>query len=157
MKPAPLLAVLSAAVLATALFAREARSLADIAVNQASRLGFGQIVATQAPGTVTVTPAGSRTSSGGTVLGSGLGACAAEFTVSGEPNTAYSITLPDAATLTAGGSFMTVDAFTSRPSGSGVLGPQGTQGMSVGATLHVGIAQPQGSYSGTYAVTVTYN
>lgn len=122
-----------------------------------SELSFGQIVATPSPGAVTVTPGGSRSSSGGVVLGSSAGFSPASFTVSGDANANYVITLPVSTTFSAGGSSMTVDTFTSSPSGSGILGAGGTQILSVGATLHVGATQHSASYSGSYAVTVAYN
>jgi hypothetical protein len=128
-----------------------------IDVTTQSNLGFGQIVATTTSGTVTVSPASSRTRSGGVVLGNALGVSAASFAVSGEPNTGYSITLPSLCTLSASGSSMTADAFTSSPGGSGNLGPSGSQSVTLGATLHVSSGQAAAAYSGTYSVTVAYN
>jgi len=82
---------------------------------------------------------------------------AASFRVSGEPNTAYSITLPVACTLSRAGNSMTVDGFASNPDGSGNLGPLGAQTVLLGATLHLSASQPSGAYAGSYAVTVAYN
>jgi len=50
---------------------------------------------------------------------------------------------------------MTVDTFTSTPSGTGTL-TGGAETLNVGATLQVGIGQATGSYTGTYSVTVNY-
>jgi type 1 fimbria pilin len=50
---------------------------------------------------------------------------------------------------------MTVDTFTSNPSGTGTLSG-GAQTLNVGATLHVAGAQAAGNYTGTYNVTVAY-
>ncbi|MEO8505739.1 MAG: DUF4402 domain-containing protein [Acidobacteriota bacterium] len=132
-------------------------SVVPIGATTQGNLGFGQIVATTVAGTVTVSPVGSRTSSGGVLLGNGLGVSAATFAVIGEPNASFSITLPTPCTLSSGGSSMTLDSFTSHPNGSGNLGPAGSQSVTLGATLHVGAAQAAAAYSGSYNVTVAYN
>lgn len=149
--------LLATMVLGAALIAREAGALADIGLATNGGLGFGQIIVTGTSGTVTVTTTGSRSASGGVALGNGFGVSPATFTVTGEADTAYGITLPSSVTLTGGQGSMVMDTFTSSPSGSGNLGPGRSQAVSVGATLHVGASQPPGSYSGTYAVTVAYN
>ncbi len=53
---------------------------------------------------------------------------------------------------------MTVDTFTSTPSGTGSLAG-GSQTLSVGATLHVAAAQAAGTYTSAtpFTVTVNYN
>jgi hypothetical protein len=132
-------------------------NLISILLTADASLSFGQIVATTSPGAVTVTPAGLRSSSGGVTLGNGRGFSPASFTVAGDANAGYGVTLPSTATLSGGGSTMTVDTFASTPSSAGNLGAGGTQTLSVGATLHVGAVQLPASYSGTYAVTVAYN
>lgn len=144
-------------VLLAILLARDTGAVVSINLTTNSNLGFGQAVATVAPGTVTVSPAGGRTASGGVVLGNGLGVSAASFTVTGELDANYSITLPSSCTLTGGGSSMSVDTFTTSPSGSGNLGPGGTEVVALGATLHVGAPQSSAAYVGTYFVTVAYN
>jgi Domain of unknown function (DUF4402) len=148
---------LAAAALVAGILPPAVAALASLSLTGDSGLGFGQVVATATPGTVTVTPAGTRSASGGVALGNGLGVSAASFEVTGEPNTSYSITLPSAVTLSAGASSMTADNFTSSTGGSGLLGPGGTQSFSVGADLHVGASQPAASYTGTYAVSIVYN
>jgi len=159
----PRIALALAAALASGLAASTCASPARaedptplvLAVN--SSLGFGAIVAGGAAGTVTVSAAGDRSASGGTFLGSPTGVAAASFTVSGEPNLTFSLVLPSSVTLDNGGATMTVDSFTSLPSGSGTLGPAGTEEVRVGATLHVSGTQTQASYSGTFDLTVAYN
>jgi hypothetical protein len=150
-------AALLAVLLARGAAAAVAAAVAGIVLTANSGLGFGQIVATPSPGTVTVTPAGLRSATGGVLLGSGLGVTAASFTATGDPNASFSLLLPTAATLCGGGGSMRVDTFTSSPGGSGVLGPGGTQAVSVGATLHVGAGQRPAAYLGTYDVIVAYN
>jgi hypothetical protein len=149
------LVVLAAALLA-ALLTREGGAIADLGIAAGSSLVFGQIVATGVVGTVTVTPGGSREVSGGALLGNGLMVAPATFTVTGEPNTAYSITLPDSAVLSSSSEEMTADTFRSLPSDTGTIGPGGSQVVSLGATLHVGASQRPAHYSGTFSVTVAY-
>jgi hypothetical protein len=121
-----------------------------------SNLAFGQIVATTSPGLVTLSSSGERMRSGGVVLGNSFGVSSASFSVTGEPNTEYSITLPASCSLSGGGSSMTVDSFVSTPDGTGNLGAEGTQLVTLGATLNVGSGQPAAAYSGTFAITLAY-
>jgi hypothetical protein len=85
----------------------------------------------------------------------------ASFTVSGQPNTAYTITLPASATMAtgAGGVNQTiaVSAFTSFPANTGTIGAGGSQLLLVGATrAAIGAAQVAGAYSGSFTVQVAY-
>lgn len=152
----PLLA--AAMALAAVLFTRRASAVIAIDLTTNSNLGFGRIVATATAGTVTVSPLGGLTSSGGVVMGNAFGASAASYSVSGQPNAGYSITLPSSCTLSGGGSSMTADGFLSNPaSGQSLIGPGGTGSFSLGATLHVGASQRSAPYSGAYALTVAYD
>jgi hypothetical protein len=117
-------------------------------------MDFGTMVPTGTAGTVTVTPAGARSSVNVDLLG-GFPA-AASFDVTGEGANTYSITLPSSATLTSGGNTMTVDTFTDDAGATPTLAG-GSDAFNVGATLNVGATQVAGTYSGTFAVTVNYN
>lgn len=131
---------------------------AAIGISDAQGLAFGKFVAGSG-GTVTVSPAGVRSFSGGVVLvPSGPGA-AAQFVVTGDPGLSYSISLPGdgMVSLTSGSNTMAVNDFTSSPTLVGVIGPGGSQTLLVGAKLSVGGNQAHGSYSGTFSVTVNYN
>jgi hypothetical protein len=119
-------------------------------------LAFGRAVTSGVPGTVVVSPTGSRTSTGGVTLLGGA-ASAASLTVTGDPDRAFSITLSGSTTLSAGSGSMTVDTFVVSPESSAWnLGPGGSQVVYVGATLHVGASQAAAGYQGTYAITVAY-
>lgn len=83
---------------------------------------------------------------GGVTAGSATSVSAAGFTVSGEALRAYTITLPASTTVANGANNMTVDGFTSTPSGSGLIGLTGTQTLNVGAALQVGANQAAGTY-----------
>jgi len=52
---------------------------------------------------------------------------------------------------------MTVNAFTSNPSGTGTLSSGGTQTLNVGATLNVAAAQTAGTYTNATGVAVSVN
>lgn len=131
--------------------------VAPIAISNVDPTGlvFGQIVPT-ANGTVTIAPDGSRTSTGVQVVPSSL-ANAAHFQVTGNAANTYSIALPSAITISNGPNNMTVDAFTSTPSGTGTLDGTGKQNVNVGATLRVSNNQAAGRYTGTFTVSVAYN
>jgi hypothetical protein len=116
---------------------------------------FGKLAVGPAPGTVTITAAGTRTSAGGTSLvGSTCGA--ARFGVTGTPTMAFGIVLPSSISLASGAAHMTVDGFQSLPSGTGVFDGSGHRDLQVGATLHVNAGQARGAYAGSFDVTVAY-
>jgi uncharacterized protein DUF4402 len=120
-------------------------------------LRFGELFVGPSPGTCVVSPQGSRSSAGGVGLGGSFSTGAASFIVGGDPLTAFSVTLPGSATMTNGVDGMTVDGFTSDPSGTGQLDALGSQTLTIGATLNVRAGQDPGNYSGIFDVTVAYN
>lgn len=128
-----------------------------ISITKNTDMSFADVIASGSAGTVVLSTAGARSATGGAVLGNGSGAAAAAFTVSGDPSSTYSITLPSSTTITSGGNNMTVNTFTSNPSGTGTLSGGGTQALAVGATLQVGANQVEATYTGTFDVTVAYN
>lgn len=127
----------------------------NIAISNTQALAFGKFAAGSG-GSVTVTPGGARSASGGVVLLASGGGTAAQFSVTGDANATYTITLPDAVTLASGGNSMAVNTFVSSPANPGTLSGSGTQTLNVGATLTVGANQPAGDYTGSFAVTVNY-
>ena len=135
--------------------------VSPIAIANAGDMNFGNVAVSAASGTVILAPAGSRTATGGVTLPAVPGSvAAAKFAVTGTQAYTYGITLPSSATtVTSGGNTMTVDAFTSSPSLTGVLDGSGKQTISVGASLNVGAAQAAGTYvSGIpFEVSVNYN
>lgn len=106
-------------------------------------------------GTAVINPTtGTKTVTGGVFDFGGIHT-AAIFAVSGKKNTAFTITLPGAVTLTSGGNSMTLNGFTSDPA-VGLLNNGGNANVTVGATLQVGANQPAGTYTGIFDVTVNY-
>ena len=142
---------------ATASASAAARIIAPITLTKVTDLNFGDVVPGSSAGTVVLTHGGAVSSTGGTTLGNSTNVAAAAFTVGGQANETYAITLPSSATLTSGSSSMTVNAFNSNPSGTGTLTTAGTQPLAVGATLNVGANQSVGSYTGSFSVTAAYN
>jgi hypothetical protein len=132
-----------------------------IGITNTTAMNFGNVAVSTVAGTVVMTPAGVRSITGGCTLPAITGTVAAAvFNVTGAANYTYVITLPAAATtITSGANNMTVDTWTSTPSGTGTLSAGGSQTLSVGATLNVAGSQAAGTYvSGTpFTVTVNYN
>ncbi|MDB5196289.1 MAG: YapH protein [Flaviaesturariibacter sp.] len=125
-------------------------------------MDFGNIVAGSMPGSITLAPAGNRTSTNGASLPSNAGTISvASFKVSGEFNYSYTITLPQTVVLSrqAGNETMLVDGFQSFPSGTGTLNASGSQVLNIGATLHTDANQPTGHYTtlSPFEVVVNYN
>jgi hypothetical protein len=141
--------------------------IAPIAILKTVDMDFGNVAVSAALGTVVLTPAGGRSTTGGVTLPATAGTVtAASFTVSGQAAFTYSITLPAGATTISdgAGSTMTVDTWTSTPTPTGALDGTGNQTLTVGATLNVAGSQTPGAYSsgaaggsGDFTVTVNYN
>ncbi len=134
-----------------------------IAISKTVDMNFGNVAVTSSAGTVELTPAGVRTAAGGVTLPNVTGTvAAASFDVTGEGTYTYAITLPTTDyTITEsvnGTATMTVNAFTSSPSGTGAL-TAGAQTVTVGATLNVSATQTAGTYTNAtgFDVTVNYN
>ena len=92
-------------------------------------MNFGNVAVSAVAGTVVMTPAGVRSVTGGCTLPAVTGTVAAAvFNVTGAASYTYAITLPAAATtITSGANNMTVDTWTSTPSGTGTLSAGGSQ------------------------------
>jgi len=140
---------------ATATGNANAQIITALSIAEATQLDFGMIAAGTNADTVQLSAAGVRTA-GSNLQVAGVAAAAA-FTVTGQGNLPYNITLPTliTVTLSGGGATMDVDGFASTPSGNGTLSA-GTQTVNVGATLHVGASQAVGTYTGTYVLTAVY-
>jgi hypothetical protein len=113
-------------------------------------------------GTVVLSPAGARLSTAGVTLPVLSGTVsAADFTVNGQANYTYAITLPTSATIYDAGNAhnMVVNTFTSSPATTGTLSATGSQTLTVGATLNIGAGQASGTYTTAtdFTVTVNYN
>lgn len=136
-----------------------AEVITPITISKTADLRFGKFAAGTG-GTVVISTAGARSATGAVVLSAGNVGGAASFTVSGDANATYAITLPgSAATITrvSGTETMSVGTFTSNPAATGTLSAGGSETLNVGGTLTVASAQVVGSYTGTFDVSVEYN
>ena len=149
---------------ATASATATATIVAPIGIANSVDMNFGNVAVSTSLGTVVLTPAGTRTVTGGVTLPVVTGTvAAAEFDVTGEGTYTYSITLPSGDytitnTTGAGAETMAVNTFTSTPITTGTLSG-GTQTLTVGATLNVTGSQVAGVYTNAtgFDVTVNYN
>ena len=139
--------------------------IAPLTITKAGDLNFGNVVASNAAGTVVLIPGGTRTANAGATFSAAFPGTitAAKFDLTGEGVYTYAITLPATATLTSGSDTVIVNTFTV---GAGVAGSvTGTVGtlaagvgnLNVGATLNVVADQAPGTYEGDFPVTVAYN
>lgn len=131
----------------------------DIAISSNQPMSFGSFVAGTG-GIVVVSTSGARSISGDVYLIPSSEGAAAQFSVSGDPDTTYTIQLPgnNVVKLTGPGADMVINDFVSTPAGAGgQLGGSGSQTLSVGAALNVNSDQAPGNYSGDFTVTVHYN
>src|SRR5688572_5100813 len=97
---------------ATASATASATIISPISITKTVDLDFGNVAASGVAGTVVITPAGTRSTTGGVSLPVIAGTVtAASFDVAGQGNYTYAITLPASVTITSGLNNMTVDAF----------------------------------------------
>lgn len=148
---------------ATTTASTTATVVTPITISKTVDLSFGKIVPGVSSGTVVLAPANNaRAVTGGTTLGNSPGA-AATFTVSGQVDATYSITLPGSAITLSDGSehTMTAGTFTSDPTPTGTLSGAGSGTLKVGGTLNVDTStnNPTGTYTNAagLSVTVAYN
>ena len=151
-----------AAFAASATGTSTATVIVPISIANDTAIAFGQF--TQAAGTITMTPAGVRTASGGaTTLSTVTPGNAGQMTVSGDANATYAISV-SGGTLTGTGDPMTLSNITVAASTAtgelittGTIGAGGTQVLNTGGDLVVAANQAAGAYTGSYSVTVEYN
>jgi hypothetical protein len=129
-----------------------------LALTKVSDMNFGTIAVTGTAGTVVLGTDNSRTAVGPSLVPPAAG-IAASFTVSGDGNRTFAITLPANGTVTliSGANTMAANDFVHSAGVNPALSG-GTAAFTVGATLSVGAAQASGIYtSANFPVTVSYN
>ncbi len=164
------LAVFAAAVLApAAASAATARAFVSVtvpehlSVGMTSGMSFGAVVPNGGPGEVTLSPTGERQGTNVDLIGGGMGT-PASFALSGGPDQAYAISLPDSATIANGTTSIRITAFTHNAGASPSLNGDGSRLFNIGATLQIewgGNADANGGDSGApnpaINVVVSYN
>ncbi|MFZ4649895.1 MAG: DUF4402 domain-containing protein [Rubrivivax sp.] len=132
-----------------------------LAIQSATNLGFGTLSPSATAGTVVIAAAdGARSSTGGVTLLPASPGTASKVDMVGSAGLAYTVSLPSTATLTASGGSATMtlnNLTTSLASNAGTLNGSGQGSFNVGGTLNVAANQTVASYSGTFAVTVSWN
>lgn len=133
-----------------------ANILKPIAITNTQDLDFGDIISQTAEFTVTVTTAGARSASNVTAILTAVGE-QATFSVTGQENQTFKVTLPASVSITDGGvNSMSIAGFNHDLGATPVLDGTGNATLNVGAVLTVGAAQAAGAYTGTFDVTVVY-
>jgi hypothetical protein len=136
----------------TATGTARARVLRQIVVTKTSDLDFGVIVPATSASTVVISTAGARTCGAG-VTCTGSFAPAA-FTISGTSGVVATITGDNSVTLT-NGSGGTMTAALNRSAATVTLAATAST-VQVGGTLSMAANQADGTYSGTFNITVDY-
>jgi hypothetical protein len=140
-----------------------AEVISALTATETSQLNFGKFSPEVQGGQVIVTPDGIRTTSGSVILSGGI-ANSGIFYITGAPDAAFSIQLPNGPAVLVhqkSSKTMLVSNWVSYPqagNGTGILA-NGQQFVYLGATLNVGsmIDNPVGLYSGAFNLTFAYN
>jgi len=106
-----------------------------------------------AGGSVVLSPTGNIR---GNTMQSGIEGRPSIFTIGGEPFASVSISFTEGGAITGPGSALSVHDFAHSAGPTTMLDRFGNLTFAVGATLAIGLSQPPGRYTGTYAVTVNY-
>jgi Domain of unknown function (DUF4402) len=101
---------------------------------------------------------GARTNGGGSPppLIAGMTSGRALVTFTGEPSTAFTITVPSTVTLTSGANNLS-STLVATASGAQTLSAGGTLQIGIGGALTVASTSPTGDYTGSFNVTGAYN
>jgi hypothetical protein len=148
----------AAPVPATSNASGKATILSSLSVLKKADLDFGELAAAGA-GTAVVNPVNGAVTVTGPLTSIGATAHAATFITTGSRTSVVLIRIPTSpVTLTrvAGTETMTVSNWTLDGAAKRKIPLSDTFDFSVGATLNVGAAQADGTYSGTFQVTVQY-
>lgn len=124
---------------------------------QGNGLDFGTMISPSSETTVTIAASnGARTSTDDSILVGTSEGAAGIFEITGADGQSVTVTLPSEVKLTGTpGGEMTVNNFASSEGNTFTL-DEGSAIMKVGADLNVGAAQAQGTYTGSYQVTISY-
>lgn len=132
--------------------------LSPLSVIKRADLDFGTLVVSGS-GTAVIDPVSSSETVTGPIVTAGTAAHAAKFTATGSKNAVALIRLPKNpinVTRVGGTETMTVTDWTQDGTTNRHIPISDTFDFSVGATLNVGAAQAEGTYTGTFTVTVQY-
>ena len=129
-----------------------------VTVTKTKDMDFGVVTVTT-PGTAVLEPNADAFSTTGGVLGAGGSPHCAEFVGAAQSSSVVNIKLqnqPSTLTRVGGTETMTVSNFTLQGQNKHTLAKLESFTFRVGGTLNVAAAQVQGTYVGTFTVTVQY-
>ena len=136
----------------------KASILKSLSVLKQSDMDFGELLVT-ASGTAVIDPTSNGLTTTGGVTAIGTTAHAATFTATGSRNSVVHIKLPTTTvtlTRTGGTETMTLTNWTMDGSTNRKIPLDDAFNFSVGATLNVAAGQVDGTYTGTFPITVQY-
>lgn len=136
----------------------KASILKSLSVLKQADLDFGELVVTGA-GTAVIDPVSGALTTTGPITTIGTTAHPATFTATGSKNSVVNIKLPSSAiTLTrvGGGGTMTVSNWTLDGKTNRKFPLNSAFNFNVGGTLNVAAGQADGTYTGTFTVTLQY-
>jgi hypothetical protein len=142
----------------TAAATGQATVLSSLSVLKTADLDFGTLVVTGA-GTAAMDPVSGTLSTTGSVTKAGTAAHAATFTGTGSKNSVVHIripTTPITLTRVGGSETMSVSTWTLDGAANRKVPPTDVFTFAVGATATVAAGQAEGTYVGTFSVTVQY-
>ena len=119
-------------------------------------LDFGTFTTGDNGGTIVVTRGGNGSATGDVTLVQGSLEASDQFTVAGDPDRSFSITTASGQVSNGAATPVTMD-FSTDARNNHTLDASGAASFSVGGTLTVLGGEPAGTYTGSYAVSVTYN
>lgn len=129
----------------------------SLVVTKVSDLAFGTLLVPSANGSIIINATtGARTTSGtAPTFITGPVFTRAQYTITGQSGTTFSITVPATFTISNGTTTLTVTTSRSATGTQTLTG--GTFSLGVGGTLPVTAASTRGNYTGSFSVTLTYN
>ena len=136
----------------------EAAILSPLSVIKRADLDFGTLVVSGA-GTAVIDPVSGSEGVTGPIVTAGTAGHPAKFTATGSKNAVALIRLPKnpiTVTRVGGTETMTVTNWTQDGTTNRRIPVTDTFDFSVGGTLNVGAAQAEGTYTGTFTITVQY-
>lgn len=125
----------------------------SVNITERRELNFGKVATSSTPGTVTISPSGGKSTTGG-VIDLGKNHREARFRITGPDDAIVIVTLPTTATVTGGGGSGTLSNFVMDPPNPINLGRRGRANITVGATLNLGTNLPAADYTGNFTVYV---
>lgn len=118
-------------------------------------INFGAMMSPSSDGTVTLSYNGQRSATGGIYLMNNADVSQGIFTIDGTAGRTVYVSLPSEVFIYSGGNALSVNNFTASTGTQFTLASDMAD-MHIGATLNVPANAPEGDYSGTYTVTVSY-